>query len=1118
MKLFCDYMGFNSVRLIGIALGFLFFTCPAFGKSDSDKDPLIKATGSGHDIPPLVADHGGPDGGGYYFIDSDDYALNAPTFQWVDISINGTRVYLGDDDHSDSISIGFNFPFYGSTYNMLKICSNGWLSFNSNRTDWDNQPIPTGGAPNGIMAAWWDDLNPGHAGTIYYYRDILNGRLIIEFQDVPYVYYPGGTGNCTFEIIITLSGRITYQYLEMIPGEHGLSSATVGIENQAGDIGTQYLFNHNGMHDSLAVNFGFQPPYFGVHNAGPVRILAPGSIVQTGEPFTPIISFQNFGEGPESFGVAAIIELDGNELYNYQDTIANLLPGLPVNVTFPAFEPDAEGEYELTATTDLYRDEVPANDTLAIAFETFDQVIFYDFENLGYFDPTNDWEFGRPLTGPGIAHSGQFLWGTMLAGAYSNGPLISTLVSPLIALSPNGRLGFWHWYSSESGYDGGNVKISLDNGENWQVIYPEGGYDGELSESFENPMGGEEAYYGASGGWQYADFDLTDYGGTPVRFRFDFGADASLNTGDGWYIDDVTIVGGGGSGIGSVAGLVTTAPTGSPIENAIVSAGGQSDTTGEDGRYQIEVIEGTYAITASALYHSPLTIPQVIITADDTLDVDLALHAPLMQLDDQPIDVAIRHGDTLSILRQIENIGDEDLIFNIGVDYGEVARASRPPSFAVNPVFDLPQKSASPKALIPADAATLANINPDHGAPPITLDFGDELAWFDIGGATGDNQLLGVVYARNYFWVSGGNSGAQPNYLYKFDRGGHLVDSFEQGTDGWGWLDLAWDGQYIYGTDYNTAVISQFDPETGEVVGNMLNPGAAGLGLAYDPATDHFWGVYWWNSPLIEFDRDGNIIGSYPQDPLTGIFGLAWDDKSADGPWLWVFSQEPGASLTIAQFDPIHHVFTGTQFQAVDHSANSLAGGLDFTGAWDLDHGVLACLGQGDSDWLAIYEITDIDSWLTVTPLSGVIAPSANEDVSFNFDMTDIPDSITALDAVVSVMSNSANNYDINVYVDLSVDIAEDGIDAPRDFELGQNYPNPFNNSTEIGFALPTAGNVELDVYNVLGQKIAVLVSGRLEAGAYKARWDASNVASGIYYYKLTTESYTKIRQMTLIK
>ena len=530
------------------------------------------------------------------------------------------------------------------------------------------------------------------------------------------------------------------------------------------------------------------------------------------------------------------------------------------------------------------------------------------------------------------------------------------------------------------------------------------------------------------------------------------------------------------------------------------------------------MIEGTYSITASALYHSPLTIPQVIITANDTLDVDLALHAPLMQLDDQPIDVAIRHGDTLSILRQIGNVGDEDLIFNIGVDYGEVACASRPPSYAGNPVFDLPQKLALPKDLIPADATTLSNISPDHGAPPITLDFGDELAWFDIGGVTGDNQLLGVVYARNYFWVSGGNSGAQPNFLYKFDRSGHLVESIEQGTDGWGWLDLAWDGQYIYGTDYNTAVISQFDPETSEVVGNILNPGAAGLGLAYDPATDHFWGVYWWNSPLTEFDRDGNIIGSYPQDPLTGIFGLAWDDKSADGPWLWVFSQESGAGLTIAQFDPIHHEFTGTQFQAVDHSANSLAGGLDFTGAWDLDHGVLACLGQGDSDWLALYEITDIDNWLTISPLSGVVPPSAGEDVVFNFDMTGIPDTILALDAIVSVMSNSANNYYINVNVDLSVDIAEDGIDAPRDFELGQNYPNPFNSATEIGFSLPTAGNVELDVYNVLGQKIAVLVSGRLEPGAYKARWDASSVASGIYYYKLTTESFTKIRQMTLIK
>ena len=1118
MKSFFDYMSSAFGKSVGITLGVLLFANPMFGLGRGDKAASPKATGGGNDIPPLVADHGGPDGGGYYFIDSDDYALNAPTFQWIDVSRIGTPVYLGDDDRSDSISIGFNFTFYDSSYNRVQICSNGWISFGSNRTDWDNPPIPTSQQPNAIMAVWWDDLDPNQAGTIYFYRDIFNGRFIIEFDNVPYAYYPGDTGSSTFEIILHSSGKITYQYLEMEPGEHGLSSATVGIENQDGHIGTQYLFNRNGVHDSLAVIFDFEPPDYGIHNVGPVRVFMPGSIVRTGEPLTPIVFYQNFGLVPETFGVRVIIKQDEIELYNELDTVINLFPDFPMNIIFPVFIPETAGPYQLIALSELDRDEMPVNDTLVSVFEAYDQVIFYDFEGLGYFGPTNDWEFGRPLSGPGMAHSGQYLWATKLAGHYTNGPLLSTLTSPLLALSSNGRLGFWHWYSTESGYDGGNVKISLDNGNSWQVIYPEGGYDGELSESFQNPIGGEEGYYGNSDGWSYASFDLTQYGGLSIRFRFDFGADASLNVGDGWYIDDVTIIGGGGSGIGTITGIVTTAPTGLPIEDALVTAGGVSDTTDVDGRYELDLIEGTYALTARADYHSSLTIPQVILTANDTLHVDMALHAPLMQLDDQPIAVEIVHGESLSVIREIENIGDEALIFNIGANFDGARRLLPPPSFAANPVLDHVRAFDQSKIGVAWDAPAMANPGYRPGEPPMALEFGDELAWFDLGDLTGDSQLLGVVYAGNHFWVSGGNSGGQPNYLYKIDRSGHLVNIYEQGTDGWGWLDLAWDGEFIYGTDFSTAVISQFDPATGDIVGTITNPSAAGLGLAYDPATDHFWGVYWWGSSLTEFDRNGAVIGNYPQSPLTAIFGLAWDDRSPDGPWLWVFSQEPGAGLTIAQFDPINHEFTGTQFQAIDHSPDGLAGGLDFTGAWDLEHGILACLGQGQSDWLAIYEIIDIRNWLNISPLSGILSPSQSENVTINLDMTDVPDSISALDAIISILSNSLNNYEIDVHVDLRVGIEEDKGGSPTDFELGQNYPNPFNNSTEIGFALPAAGDVELSVYNILGQKIVILASGRFEAGTHKVHWDASSVASGIYYYKLTTSSSAEVRQMTLIK
>jgi hypothetical protein len=89
----------------------------------------------------------------------------------------------------------------------------------------------------------------------------------------------------------------------------------------------------------------------------------------------------------------------------------------------------------------------------------------------------------------------------------------------------------------------------------------------------------------------------------------------------------------------------------------------------------------------------------------------------------------------------------------------------------------------------------------------------------------------------------------------------------------------------------------------------------------------------------------------------------------------------------------------------------------------------------------------------------------------------------------------------------------------PASFGLSQNYPNPFNPETFIEFAVPTQSRVRLDVYNVLGQRVATLVDAVKTPGIYQARWNASNVNSGIYFYRLTTEHGVSLtRKMMLLK
>ena len=85
-------------------------------------------------------------------------------------------------------------------------------------------------------------------------------------------------------------------------------------------------------------------------------------------------------------------------------------------------------------------------------------------------------------------------------------------------------------------------------------------------------------------------------------------------------------------------------------------------------------------------------------------------------------------------------------------------------------------------------------------------------------------------------------------------------------------------------------------------------------------------------------------------------------------------------------------------------------------------------------------------------------------------------------------------------------------------FQLSQNYPNPFNPSTVIDYQIPEAGEVELTVFNMLGEKIRTLLKSYQSAGSYKAVFNAENISSGIYLYKLTAGNYTQFRKMILMK
>ncbi|MEQ8523712.1 FG-GAP-like repeat-containing protein [Gracilimonas sp.] len=120
------------------------------------------------------------------------------------------------------------------------------------------------------------------------------------------------------------------------------------------------------------------------------------------------------------------------------------------------------------------------------------------------------------------------------------------------------------------------------------------------------------------------------------------------------------------------------------------------------------------------------------------------------------------------------------------------------------------------------------------------------------------------------------------------------------------------------------------------------------------------------------------------------------------------------------------------------------------------------------------------------------------------------------------VMSQDDFNYlrdFVYIFEDpLSVNNEEEVVSTIRDFKLNQNYPNPFNPSTKISYNLPSSGNVKLQVFDITGRLVSTIVNQRQTGGSYTFNFDASQLASGIYIYRLEAAGLSETRRMTLIK
>lgn len=158
-------------------------------------------------------------------------------YSWIDTT-GGLTLPLTDEGRV-TVNLPWSFPYYGQDWTAIGVVDNGYLMLGSTTIDFINVPIPDQAQPNGIIAPFWDDMDPDSGGIIRVqgYGLAPNRYVVFEWNQVPR-YWEGGS--FTFEVILYETGLIKFQYGAMTGIGAGGSSATIGIESPDGTEGIQH--------------------------------------------------------------------------------------------------------------------------------------------------------------------------------------------------------------------------------------------------------------------------------------------------------------------------------------------------------------------------------------------------------------------------------------------------------------------------------------------------------------------------------------------------------------------------------------------------------------------------------------------------------------------------------------------------------------------------------------------------------------------------------------------------------------------------------------------------------------------------------------------------------------
>jgi hypothetical protein len=501
----------------------------------------------------------------------DIWTASSVTYTWVDISDSGQSVGIsGNDTISGPIPLGISFRWFGTTQSAIRVCTNGFLTFNSTASTGVNTAIPSAAQPNGAFYVFWDDLmvDDAQGDWIKYLADTTNHRFIVTWH----CRRLGGTLPVNLQAIMVPEGRITYQYQTL----DARNSCTVGMEDSLGSYGLQMCFDGTGTMPNASTAYGFQEA---AGTPNPVTDLAATTVGTN-----VVLTWTN--TTTDIYGTTIIV--DSCDVYQGTTFVARVGAG----VTTYAHANTALGSLNYTVYAwNQNLSSLPTSVAVNVSAPVYNYQEDFELSNGGWAatPSTGGWEWGVPTAANGpTAHSGTKLWGTVLAGNYVDFACYQLqLAAAQSVASADAGLAFWGWYKSEGGatttYDGCNFQISTNGGGTWQILTPLiGAYDDTFMTALNTCIGFHKPTWNGSraadslvtGRWRYFVLPLSNFVGLTPVFRFTFGSDNQAHNYPGFYFDDLSVWGlQTGSGA-TVSGMITLDGGSGVVTQALVRANG----------------------------------------------------------------------------------------------------------------------------------------------------------------------------------------------------------------------------------------------------------------------------------------------------------------------------------------------------------------------------------------------------------------------------------------------------------------------------------------------------------------------------------------------------------------